>query len=583
MEEVHRELIETMFPKLNADGMFGMDYKLTDMQDAINRQAEIKEYAIFDPRFWMKTAQASAFVLQFLLNFPEARVFDISGTDDLAEGFLRIMKGYLGHSNGGVMQAINQLFPEYTLRGKDATSAEPVLLPNRRFYQKDYSFTTFGWNSASSGKHCDLWVADDVVQEKGSEVTRETLKNKADSLASNIPDTHAIKLILGTRYDLNDWYSHRIKFYEEDPTSMRFWCRGVLEPKPGFENLPIQDLLEDIDKVHLNWPNHYGTPAKTLAEYRKKAKLNLNDFLHQQMNSPISSEDLDNKIAFDMEKFPNLFIDSASFPREGDRYLIVDIAWSQDKRADFSVALVGRIGKSLSSADELSAYVDHIDAKRRKSSELALTICELSIKYNLKSIIVEKIGGVEAVLDEVRRQAQLRNHILPHIYAAPVILTTQAKWRRIKTLELAFAQSQFWFSKDIHQTQIALTMDQFGKYTGKRSSTRHDDIPDTCALFWNYCMPRTDAKGKEQKEIDEASEKAYEEQVRRDNYQRIFGNESKWHTGMPLTEAPIDKGRQIGVTRGNFGIPGLRGPVVGPRQDPEKKFITFSSAPKPNR
>lgn len=151
MEEVHRELIETMFPKVNADGMFGMDYKLTDMQDAINRQAEIKEYAIFDPRFWMKTAQASAFVLQFLLNFPEARVFDISGTDDLAEGFLRIMKGYLGHSNGGVMQAINQLFPEYTLRGKDATSAEPVLLPNRRFYQKDYSFTTFGWNSASSG------------------------------------------------------------------------------------------------------------------------------------------------------------------------------------------------------------------------------------------------------------------------------------------------------------------------------------------------------------------------------------------------------------------------------------------------
>ena len=581
VEEVHRPIIDLIYPSLNADGMFTLDYKLTDMHRAINFQCETKEHMILDPRAWMKSAVASAFMCQFSLNFPECRIFSTSGTDDLAEAMLRIMKGYFGHETGGVVSTLHRLFPEYTLRGVDATSESPIVFPNRKFYQKGYSFETFGVMSAASGRHCDLYCADDNVQAKGTEDTRPKLKDKADGLMSNVPDAHAIKVVLGTRYDLQDWYSGRIELLESDPLSMKFHARGVMEILPEFANLPYRDLK--LEMVTLNWPMQFGSPAKTFAAYMRKIVTNESDFRHQQMNSPISSEDADNKVAFNMDTFSNLFIDPRMFPQEGDRYLICDIAWSQDKRADFSVLACGCIGKSLTSSSELSVFVEHIDAARRRSSELSLAIVELSMRFpGLKSIISEKIGGVEAVMDECRRQAQLRNHTLPYIYLAKVLPTTGAKWRRIKLLELLVSQSRLWFSNQISPTQTALIHDQFGKYTGKRSSTRHDDIPDSVALMVEYTLPREDKEGKQQQEIEAAKEKAEEEQRRRNQYDRIFngGGESnvssgrQWRQGMPTSKPPSVAIGDSNVTRGPFGIPGLRN-WNQPVQNPNKKLISF--------
>ena len=576
VESVHRELTEEFFPKLDCDGMFTKDgYSIVQMQEAIARQSPVNEFMNLDARGYMKTALASAFVLQFMLNFPDCRIFDVSGTDDLALGFLRIMKGYLSHENGGPMSTRHLLFPEYTLRGVDATSEEAVLLPCRRFFQKDFSFETFGIMSAASGRHADLMIGDDIVQERGTEPTREKLKNKADSLSSNVPDTHALRIWLGTRYDENDYYSNKIRLWEEDPTSMKFMCHGVFTPKQGFESISVQDLT--LDQVDLRWPNKAGTPEKTWKDLDRKRKVNLVDFCFQQLNSVIPFDDSDNKIAFDMDKFPSLFIDPQSFPKQGDQFMVVDVAWSTDKRADFSVILVGRIAKPMTSSSE-SVYIDYIDCQRRRSSELAVAIVETSSKYFLKSIIVEKIGGVEAVLDEVRRQATLRGHTLPYIYPAPVILTSAAKWSRIKNVELIISQSRFWFSNKISQTAIALTLDQFGKYTGKRSSTRHDDLPDACALLLEWCLPKEDASGKEKQKLDEAQALAYEERVRQQEYDRIFGGSSRgpvdWRNNPLVTTAP-DSGRDVGVTRGTFGIPGLRGSSTAP-QDPTKKRISFS-------
>jgi hypothetical protein len=565
VEEVHRPIIDLIYPSLNADGMFTLDYKLTDMHRAINLQCETKEHMILDPRAWMKSAVASAFMCQFSLNFPECRIFSTSGTDDLAEAMLRIMKGYFGHETGGVVSTLHRLFPEYTLRRKNATSDQPIVFPNRKFYQKGYSFETFGVMSAASGRHCDLYCADDNVQSKGTEETRPKLKDKADGLMSNVPDAHAIKIVLGTRYDLQDWYSGRIELLESDPTSMKFHARGVMEILPEFVHLPYRDLK--LEMVKLNWPMQFGSPEKTFKAYVRKIVTNESDFRHQQMNVPISAEDADNRVAFNMDAFSNLFIDPRTFPQEGDRYLVIDIAWSMDKRADFSVLAVGRIGKSLTSGSELSVYVEHIDAARRRSSELSLAIVELSMGFpGLKSIISENIGGVEAVMDESRRQAQLRNHTLPYIYVAKVLPTTGAKWRRIKLLELLVAQSRLWFSNQISPTQTALIHDQFGKYTGKRSSTRHDDIPDSVALMVEFTLPREDKEGKQQQEIEAAKEKAQEEQARREQYNRIFlgGGETNvssgraWREGMPTTGSPSVDFGDSNVTRGPFGIPGLR-------------------------
>ena len=516
VEEVHREIIDLIYPSLNCDGMFTLNYTLPDMFAAMDRQCETKEHMILDPREWLKSLVVSAFVLQFMLNFPEAKVFNVSGTEDLALASIQLQKGYLG-SNENVLR----LFPEYTLRGVDSSSDAPIYLPCRRFHQKDPSYSTFSVMSKTSGKHCDLYIGDDQVQEKGTETTRATLKEKADSLLSNVPSAHAIKIILGTRYDLEDWYSGRIALLEADPTSMKFHSRGVMEILPQYADVPYRDLT--IDMVKLNWPNRFGSPEKTFKAYMRKIVTNESDFRHQQMNTPISAEDADNKIAFDMDAFGNLFIAPNLFPQEGDQYLIVDIAWSLDKRADFSVLCAARIGKSISSGSEQSVYVHEVNAARRRTSELAIAIVEASMRHQFTSIIIEKIGGVEGVIDEVRRQAAIRNHTLPFIYAAPVLTTSGAKWRRIKILEKYVAQSRLWFANSISPTQRALIFDQFGKYTGKRSSTRHDDIPDCVAILVEVALPKENVTGDRQKELDDARKNAQEEMMRQEQYNHIFG------------------------------------------------------------
>src|SRR5580704_2323791 len=515
VEEVHREIIENIYPHFNCEGMFTVDYTLPDMYAAMDRQCETKEITILDPREWLKTLVANSFVLQFLLNFPEGRVFNVSGSEELALTSIQLQKGHLGNN-----AAMRSLFPEYTLRGVDITSKAPILLPCRRHYQRDPSYSTFSCMGAASGKHCDLFVADDIVQEKGSEITRASLKEKADGLLSNVPSAHAIKLILGTRYDLEYWYSHRIALLESNPTSMKFHSRGVMEILPEYVNVPYRDFA--MHMVKLNWSNRYGSPEKTFKAYQRKIATSESDFRHQQMNNPISAEEADNKIAFDEDELKNLIVDPDPFPANAEQYLVVDVAWSTDNRADFSCLIVGRVGEStMSSSEKMSAYIDSIDAQRRRSSELALAIVETSMKYPLKSIIIEKVNGVEPIVDECRRLAHLRNHTLPFIWAAPVILTTNAKWRRIKNLQLLIAQSRLWFSSQISQAGKALMLVQFGKYKGKRSSTRHDDVCDCIALFAEHCLPKEDAT--KNAAAAKAREEAKEEANARAQYDHIFG------------------------------------------------------------
>jgi hypothetical protein len=523
----HLDLCERFYPRLNADGMFDKNYSIAQMQAAISQQVPVNTFLLHDPRGFRKTAQTSAFVLQFMLNFTDCRVFDISGTDDLAAGFLRIMKGYLGHEDGAEMSTLQLLFPEYTLRGQDATSESAITLPCRRFFQKDFSFETFGVMAAASGRHCDLFVGDDIVQDTSatSETIREKLLHKADTLSSNVPDSHAIRLWLGTRYHAEDYYSGMINIWEQDPTSMVYFTFSSFVPKEEFKDVPITELINDPtpDRVELRWPDKAGNPTKTWKELRNKARKNLADFMFQQMNMAPTFDDPDAKLAFDLDKLTNLFVDPKMFPQDGDEYLTVDIAWEQTQRADYSVLVAGRLGKALSSSDLQSVYFDEIDARRRRSSELSLAIVEMSMRHNFKSVIVEKIGGAEAVMDEARRLAAVRGFQLPFIWMAPVILTTKAKWRRIKTLETEMTNSRIWFSNKIDPTQIALTLDQFTKYTGKRSGTRHDDIPDTIALFWQHVVPKEEKDGRSQQERNAAIEQAEAAEAMRRQYGQIFG------------------------------------------------------------
>jgi hypothetical protein len=336
------------------------------------------------------------------------------------------------------------------------------------------------------------------------------------------------RLWLGTRYHEFDYYSHKIKIWEEDPTSMRFVTHGVLTPKDGCEHIPVRDLVfdpvdESKNQVILRWPDKGGSVARNWQELKRKMRVNLVDFMFQQMNCAIPFDDNDNKVHFDPDVLANRIVEPV-WEKKGDLYLQVDIAWGHDQRADYTALIVGRVAPSISDSELSSCYVEYINAQRSRSSETAREIVDLCAKFQFKTVIIERIGGADAIIDEAPRLAGLMGITLPYIWAKSVVNTAGIKWRRIKQLELYVGpQSRLWFSKEINPMQMAMTLDQFTKYTGKRSSTRRDDIPDAIALLCENVLPKVREDEQAKKALSAAQEAAEVKARAQAEYDMHFG------------------------------------------------------------
>ena len=552
VEEVHREITENFYPKLDADGLYPPDYSLTAVHAAIRKQTDQREYLLLDPRGYMKTALASAFVVQFLLNFPDARVWDTSGTDDLALGFLRLVKIVLAKQTGADSSTFNLLYPEYTMHGINTESPNPITLPCRKHPQKDFSLWTAGVISASSGAHADLWLQDDVVQEEGSEVTREKLRNKLANLG-NVPDSHALRIGLGTRYHEQDAYSYRLALLDDDPNAIKYLCRGVWTVKTGFGHVAIENLT--LDQVDLLWPNQSGNPQRTFADLKRKLKLNKNDFMHQQMNSPLAEDDSDNRITFDPDILTAHIKPLQDFPKQGEDFMAVDVAYSQNaQRADFSVIVVGRIAPNPDTK-RLSLYVLYVDAKRRRQSELAADMASAAQSFNPKLILLEKLTMHELLISTAQSQAAMKGYSLPIVYQAKIAIQKDAKFRRIKNLEILLNEDRLFISEGCGM--LPLLQDQFCRYDGRPSSNKkHDDIPDAISLLAQHALPIDSQSDKDKEMMEAANESAQAAQGRAAMYSRIFGTNSV--VQRPTTTVPEP------INRGEFNIPGLRRPPLTP-------------------
>jgi hypothetical protein len=531
VENVHRVITEDFYPKLNADGLLTPNYSLSDVHTAMYKAiGDMRDFLLLDPRSHMKTAVLSAFALQFLHNFSDARVWTISGTDDLALGLLRLVKSYLKRVKGAEPTAHNLLWPEYALRGVDATSDEPILLPCRKHAQRDWSFWTSGLRSAASGMHCCLFLQDDVVQKEGTETTRESERNRIDNL-SNVLDGHGARIATGTRYHRNDAYQPRIDLHDSDPTALRLLVRGACWPKEGCSHITLDKAT--LDDWEMLWETRVGNdPEKTLADLKKRYSLNPNDFRHQMLNDPTSSDDLE-KIVFE----PTLLTSSVryldTFPSEGERFIGVDVAFSDSARADYSVIACVQIGLN---EDELpSMFVHNVWADRVRPSELAYKVAEINSRFNPQTVLIEAVHLYDLLQEKIYSEADKYGFSRPPLFKLPVTVGKSAKLRRIKPLEVLLREKRLIFASSDY---VNLVFDQFARYDGRPSNAgrKKDDAVDVLGILAERCLPRAEvSKDGVVKAMEEAKKKREADQLN----DMIFGsgprgyvsNASDWRQG----------------------------------------------------
>jgi hypothetical protein len=570
---VHQEFAD-FYSHLFDDVTYPDDYTLQYENDLVAACVNSFEGLLLFPRGYLKSAGASVFALQFLLNFNSSAVFTLSGTDTLAQGFMRIQRGYLSKMAESDPTDFHLIFPEYTMHNLNVQGETPITLPCRRFDNKDFSFRVQGITGQISSVHSGLLILDDAVQDAGTAESREKLKNLLDTIASNIPNAGSAKAFLGTRYDKDDYYSGLIAISYEDPAAIRLVCRPAVTKKEGLEAIPWKDL--EFDQVNLLWANKIkSNPEKTWDDLKKKAKRNLNDFLCQQLNDP-PAENMDNRTCFDSDlvhahvKSPDLF------PRNGYNYLVVDVAYSTDMRADFSVIACGMEALNDANPGEQSLYFTEIDAKRRSNAQLAVDVAEAIGKFHPVKVCLEKVNGVELLCTEIQRQCNRRGYNCPEIAPIPVNLTKGAKFSRIKNSEIFMRNDRIFISDKC--TSLTLMFDQYLRLDGKTSTqVRKDDIPDCVALLADVLLEPVNMTAEQSEARKKLEQETREARMRAQHYEMMFGSGNTGYTrGNPNAATPDDFGPQSAQQRNPIHAQLEKG---GRTNEIGKKMMGFKDAP----
>ena len=505
VEHVHREMVEC-FVKKNFDGVYHHGWTLDEARDHFDKLPRQKEMLQLCPTGAFKSTANKVDCVQWMLNFPDVRIFIITGSGPLSRKFLKEVKGFFFKPQGAKATFFQCLFPEYVIEGEDGESLVPLTSPARRHPQP--GTPTLWVNSidgAIAGWHCDVWKGDDIVNEQNSntEDTRLSLKEKYDNISQNRPDRWAFRDHLGTRYYPDDWYGSRIDEWQKypDTNALLYLCRSAWTVKPEFKQVPIKRL--EAHMVDLYFPEQM--PFHVLM---KKCRQNETQFRCQQLNEPAAGDLLCHFDKGAIEKH-TIVLTAVPRPHKGVRRPVVrwDTAHSEKGGSDYSAGAVG-----WCDTETRALYVLEIDYGKWRDSVVAQHVVNLHWKWDALYTEIEKFHGWELFGQEVQRLSLSRYKTYLPLYWREAERESGSKRNWVKGLETLLAADRLWF---VDGDWMELTTQQFVMFTG--TSKRKDDIPDAVSKLQRI-IPREQRPAEEATSETDAERKAREAQELKENF-----------------------------------------------------------------
>ena len=507
VEHVHREMCG-MFVQKDFDGVYHQDWTLDEVRlGHFNKLPREKEMLMLCPTGAFKSTVDKIDCVQWMLNFPDVRIFIITGSGQLSRKFLREVKGFFYKPVGTYTTYFQALFPEYIIEGGDGDTMAPLFSPARVHAQPGTpSLWVNSIDGAIAGWHCDVWKGDDIVNEdnSNSEETRETLKQRYDNLSANRPDAWAFKDQIGTPYDAGDWYGTRIEEARKFPetNSLRFLRRAAWTVKAEFQHLPIKKLQAHM--VDLYFPEFM--PFQVLIT---QCRQNERNFRCQKLCEPAGGE---LAVNFDAETIQRhtILLSGVPRPANGIRRPVAvwDTAHDNKVQSDYSAGAVG-----WCDVETRSLYVLEVKHGKWKDSLTAIEVVELHWKWDCLFTEIEKFHAWELFGREVQRYSM-------HKFGKPVPLlwrdadtASNSKRNRVKGLEALVNNERLWFVDGDWMEDLT---QQFVRFTGF-SKRRKDDIPDAIAGLQRLIPAEMVARAPETRE-NEAERKKREAQELKDKF-----------------------------------------------------------------
>lgn len=353
------------------------------------------------PRAHMKSHCVAVWCAWWITKNPETSILYLSATAELAEKQLYDVKNILT-SAIYTRYWPDMINPEEGKREKWSSTKVAVDHPKRKLEAiRDWTVSTAGLTTNTTGWHADVVVADDVVVPDNAYTTegRERVKNAMSQMTS-IRNAGGFTKACGTRYHPSDiydtWKKQKASIYDEE-TGELIGERELWD---------IKEHVVETDQVFL-WPREirpdgkaFGFNMNILAgikgEYEDRTQ-----FFAQYYNNPNDA----GSARIGRDKFQ--YYDAKFIKRQhGDWfykekklnvYASVDFAFSLHKNADYTAIVVIGIDH------EGNIYLLDIDRfKSDKTLQYFKHIAELHSRWEFKKIRAEVTVAQKIIVNDIK-------------------------------------------------------------------------------------------------------------------------------------------------------------------------------------
>jgi hypothetical protein len=552
------------------------EYKQTDMKRWIAEQSEYKKRLLIACRSSYKSTFTLCYLVGAVLCCGDVRLLLISETEPLSDDFIGGFRSFWEIKDPYNPTRFQRLFRFYCIPEGDGES-EKFASPMAHLSLFQKTAQSISMNSkGAAGSRADIIVFDDPLsgESVGTDVQRLKTEKRYDAYVEFLEVGGYV------HYNATPWHEEDLtaKLLERNEKAGGEGWLYIIDPA-----FKVKEHARDKDIWSLDFETDVDLmfPAR-LTPQVLRTKLKDGDpaartFRMQTLCMFLPEVEETQKLHFDRIWIIRNTI--TADPRSGEVYGTADLGFSKTKFRDPSCLTLWRRDEDK----QLTVLIQ--EAGHWSTQEKAAAFVRLARQYlsDFKTWIIEKYASWEDLDREIKMEAGKYGVTVP-IYWAPVVQSPDAKFRNIKRMESPISRDKIKFVAGPYLENLVNELENLDD-TGpkRRSSSIHDDSADSLSIGVRFLCQDTDPDDKSAVQRKEMEEKQEKENRMKALHDRIFGGPSDLIDWRKPPLQPTEEGREIGVGRGAFGIPGLRGPVVGPTQGPEKKFITFSSAPKPNR
>lgn len=373
------------------------------------------------PRGTLKsTVLTIGFTIQFLLNYPNARVLIDSETFSKSCAFLAEIKGHYEKNKKfrDVFFTLFKCYPDANSRS-DTWSTTAINLACRTRVQKEPSIDTSGIDTTKNGMHYDLAMLDDLHSEKNSK-NGEQIQQVKDhrKLVYSLLDPGRPCCVVGTRWDDDDAYQEIIDLQSED---FNFITRKA-----------------ETDEGTLFYPKRLG--RKVLDTFRKIQGSYI--YSCQYLNNPVD----DSTATFKREQFKYITVEElVNIPINW--YGLVDPSY-KGKKSDYAAIMIAGMGVRR------EIYARYLSRQKMTYSEIIDKMFELDDSFQPKLWMLEIIGTKSLEHDLQRKQEERAAQGKKRLRVILVRSRPNAKEDRIKALSPHYERGDAYHVKGCPQLEV---------------------------------------------------------------------------------------------------------------------------------